>query len=150
MDMPVLTCVHCGARLKVKPATLRFIKEIPCAKCRKKFTVTDEMKAQATVAATAPAASVPPPAGQAAPASPTDTPAAAAPPATPTAASPAPAAPAVPAAPAAPAPAAAPTAPTAPVAPATVSPEVTAKVEALEKRVAVLEATITALRGALK
>ena len=44
MDMPVLTCIHCGAKLKVKPAALRVIKEVPCGKCRKKFPVTEEMK----------------------------------------------------------------------------------------------------------
>ncbi|MBT7067742.1 MAG: hypothetical protein HN919_15695 [Verrucomicrobia bacterium] len=59
MEMPVLTCLHCGAKLMVKPAALRFIKEIPCGKCRKKFAVTDEMKAEATAHATTLAVATP-------------------------------------------------------------------------------------------
>jgi len=144
MNMPVLTCIHCGAKLKVKPATLRFIKEIPCAKCRKKFEITDEMKANAAAGVDAPATPAAPPPAPATPPAAPPAPAPAAPPApTPT-----------PAAVPAPAPVLtlvdAPDAVTTP-APMPIPPDATlaAKVDALDTRVKALEATIQSLRKAL-
>lgn len=39
-DDPILECPSCGARLKVKAASIRALKEIKCAKCRASIPTT--------------------------------------------------------------------------------------------------------------
>jgi len=43
----IIECESCGAKMRVKPATLRIVKELKCAKCRKTIVIPPEMKAAA-------------------------------------------------------------------------------------------------------
>ena len=58
----ILVCESCGAKMRVRLATLKIVKEIKCAKCRKTVVVPPEMKAAAkngtlNISATKPLAS---------------------------------------------------------------------------------------------
>lgn len=148
---PVFNCEHCGATLRVKPASLKFLKTVQCSKCQKKTNVpqalTDAAKngqltaapkadvPETSAATPAPAASpAPPPPPVAAvpapspPPQPATPPAPAAPPPTPPAATPAPA-------------------PTVPSAPASSADD--ARVAALETRLAQAEKAISMLQAEL-
>ena len=52
--MSVVTCNHCGAKLKVNPASLKYVREIPCGKCLARVPVTAEMRAAAEAGLDAP------------------------------------------------------------------------------------------------
>ena len=54
----VLICPHCKAKLKVKPASLKFIKEIKCIKCGKTFPVSPEMKSSSVSSSSTSSASI--------------------------------------------------------------------------------------------
>lgn len=58
-EFVIVACAHCGTKLKLRPAALRVMKDVPCAKCRKKTPVSPEM-AGAAAPATAEAAAVTP------------------------------------------------------------------------------------------
>ena len=40
----ILTCGNCGARMRIKPATVKLVKEVKCVKCHGAITVPDEMR----------------------------------------------------------------------------------------------------------
>ena len=57
-DFVVIACGSCGAKLKLRAASIKYVKEAQCPKCYKKVPITPELRGEkpaATVAA-APAA----------------------------------------------------------------------------------------------
>lgn len=64
---PVLTCTNCQAKLKLKPALLKILKEVQCSKCRKVIPIPPELKGEAAAGKSATQA-VPPAAGHSGPA----------------------------------------------------------------------------------
>jgi predicted RNA-binding Zn-ribbon protein involved in translation (DUF1610 family) len=125
-DMVVLQCEKCGARLKVRAAAVKFVKDVKCVKCGNK--VSTRAAAPATAAPEAPVAPTPPAAVEPVPAAPP-------PPVTPEAA------PAL----AAPPPPSVPTAPSPPAVP----PELEQELARAKARVVELERLVAAREGDL-
>lgn len=69
-DMVVLQCEKCGARLKVRAAAIKFVKDVKCVKCGNKVSTRSPAPAAAAAASEVPAATTPPAAAEPAPAAP--------------------------------------------------------------------------------
>jgi len=128
---PVFNCEHCGATLRVKPASLKILRSVQCSKCKKKTAVPQELidAARSGALSAAPAAADAPAPEKTAAAPPTP--------------------PAVPAAPAAPAaPVAAPVPP--PPAPAAGDriAEIETRLGKAERTISILQAELATMVGA--
>jgi len=59
MASVVITCDECGAKLRLKPASLKVLKQVRCVKCRKKVPIPPELKASTAAVPLAPPAEAP-------------------------------------------------------------------------------------------